>query len=141
MVSDLSVAGGTEHDLNLRAGCDLWLAGFIGTATDYDSATARSVMRQALHRVCYATANSNAMNGIAPGATISQGTSGWKSAITAGSAGIGAALVAGWALYARKRKVNPDTSFEDKKTAKAAKKQEKRDKKAARKAARAAKRA
>ena len=135
VVSDLSVAGATEHDLILRAGCDMWLAGFIGSASDYDTATARSVMRESLHRICYAVANSNAMNGIAPGAKVSQGISGWKAGVTAGTVAIVGALAIGWASYARKRKNDPDTSFEDKKAQKAAKKQEKRDKKAAKKQA------
>ena len=139
VVSDLSVAGSTEHDLILRAGCDMWLAGFIGSASDYDSATARTVMRESLHRICYAVANSNAMNGIAPGAKVSQGTAGWKAGVTAGTVAVVGALAAGWVFYARKRRNNPDTSFEDKKARKAAKKQARRDKKAQRKGKHAAK--
>lgn len=139
VVSDLSVASATGHDLALRAGCDLWLAGFIDKGSDYDSPTAKGVMRQAVHRVCYMVANSNAMNGIAPGAAVSTGTATWRGAVNGGSAGIVGLLALGWGLYVHRRHTKPDTSFEDRKARKAAKKQAKRDRRSARRASRKAK--
>ena len=116
----------------------LW-SGFIDKGSDYDSPTAKGVMRQAVHRVCYMVANSNAMNGIAPGAAVSTGTATWRGAVNGGSAGIVGLLALGWGLYVHRRHTKPDTSFEDRKARKAAKKQAKRDRRSARRASRKAK--
>lgn len=43
----------------------------------YDSATARSVMRTAIHNICYTVANSNAMQGFVPGAVQKTAMSPW----------------------------------------------------------------
>lgn len=45
---------------------------------DYDSPTVRSVMRNAIHNLCYAVVNSNAMHGLAPGAVVKTAMSPWK---------------------------------------------------------------
>lgn len=58
------------RDFALRAGSDTYLCMYMPVLwglTDYDSATAHSVMRNALHNIGYTVANSNAMQGIAPG--------------------------------------------------------------------------
>lgn len=70
-------------DYSIRAGSDLYLTfsmAAMGTdygASDYDSATARSVVRNALHNWAYTMANSAIVNGAAPGAVIYYDMSLW----------------------------------------------------------------
>ena len=67
------------RDMTIRAGNDLYMMNKTGyNAEDYDSTTARNVMRNAIHNILYMTVNSNAMNGIAPGTTFSYEMSPWK---------------------------------------------------------------
>lgn len=81
VVSDYWVWGDNAlRDLCLRTGCDTYLCMYIPAMwnlTDYDSATARSVMRAAIHNICYTVANSNAMQGFAPGAMQKTTMSPW----------------------------------------------------------------
>ena len=73
-----------------------------------DYATMAWAMRQAAKRVCYATVNSNAMNGIAAGTEIVPVAPWWQRALYAVDIGSAVLLVAfvGWAVatMARKRK-------------------------------------
>ena len=48
------------------------------TISDYTSATARTAMRKAIKNLCYAVANSSAMQGMAPGAKVEVSMSPWK---------------------------------------------------------------
>lgn len=81
VVSDYWVWGDNAlRDLCLRTGCDTYLCMYIPAMwnlTDYDSATARSVMRAAIHNICYTVANSNAMQGFVPGAMQKTTMSPW----------------------------------------------------------------
>lgn len=71
VVSDYFDNVQSNRDMALRAGCDTYLsANVTSTIGDYDSATARSVMRQAIHRLAYTVVNSNAMQGVAPGSIV-----------------------------------------------------------------------
>lgn len=87
VVSDYWVWGENAlRDLCLRSGCDTYLCMYMPSVwnlTDYDSATARSVMRNALHNICYTVANSNAMQGLAPGAVVKTKMSPWKKILIA----------------------------------------------------------
>ena len=71
VVSDYWVWDGDNlRDLCLRAGCDTYLCRLEPgrwALGDYDSATARSVMRSAVHNLAYAAANSAAVWDGAPG--------------------------------------------------------------------------
>jgi beta-glucosidase len=69
-------------DWQLAGGGDLHLsfANFKPMA-DTESAVAVSDLRRAAHNVLYTVANSNAMNGIAPGATIVYERAGWEWAV------------------------------------------------------------
>ena len=82
VVSDYWVwSGNNLRDLCLRSGCDTYLCMYMPlmwTLEDYDSPTARSVMRTAIHNIAYTTANSNAMQGYAPGAVQKTAISPWK---------------------------------------------------------------
>lgn len=74
-----------DFDLVLRSGGNMYMTMMGDGAMDYDSPTARSVMRRALHGILYATANSNAMNGIAPGSKVTYEMSPWRKGLLAGS--------------------------------------------------------
>ena len=65
-------------------GTDLMLT-FEGfkTVEDTDSAYAQSNVRNAMHNILYTVANSNAVNGIAPGASLSYNPAGWEIALQA----------------------------------------------------------
>lgn len=82
VISDYWVWNGDNHrDLALRTGCDHYLCMSVPamwSIMDYDSPTARAAMRQALHRIGYAVANSSALQGIAPGARTVTQTSPWQ---------------------------------------------------------------
>lgn len=71
VISDYWVWNGDNlRDLALRSGCDTYLCLYMSAMwniSDYDSPTARTAMRNAIHNIAYAVVNSNAMQGIAPG--------------------------------------------------------------------------
>lgn len=102
VVSDYWVwAENPLRDLCLRTGCDTYLCMYMPAAwnlVDYDSPTARSVMRNAIHNLCYAVVNSNAMQGMAPGAVVKTAMSPWQIGLYAADVVI-AALVAGGILW------------------------------------------
>lgn len=66
------------RDLMLRAGTDLYMNGVVVVAEDTSSATARTLMRESVHRIAYTVANSNRMNGIASGNFVADGISIWR---------------------------------------------------------------
>lgn len=93
-----------DYDLMVRSGGNMYMTVGSTQPVDYTSATARTCMREALHHVLYAIANSNAMNNIAPGSTVTYEMSPWRKALTAGSVVAlgGAAAIIGRMVY-RKR--------------------------------------
>lgn len=114
VVSDYWVWGENSlRDLCLRTGCDTYLCMFMPAVwglTDYDSPTARSVMRTALHNIGYAVANSNAMQGVAPGAMMKTAMSPWVKLLIGADVVIGALLAGGvvWiVLRAKQEKAHP----------------------------------
>jgi beta-glucosidase len=64
---------------------------FKGTNT----ATVVAQMREAMHRTLFTVANSNAMQGMAPGSKVSYGTAPWQMGVWGGSA----VLLAGAAFF------------------------------------------
>ena len=87
-----------ERDLALRAGSDMYMIQTPGfNAEDYDSPTARAVMRQAIHRILYMTVNSNAMNGVPPRSRLGVSPSPWKVGLLA--ADVVAVLAEGVLLF------------------------------------------
>lgn len=85
VVSDYWVWDGNNlRDLCIRTGCDTYLCmhmPMMWSLEDYDSATARSSMRNAIHNIAYTVANSNAMQGVAPGGMVKTEMSPWMFAI------------------------------------------------------------
>ncbi len=60
------------------AGCDTFLKMGRGGVQASDSPTYHSVMRRALHEVCYTVANSAAMQGVTPGTIVRYDLSPWR---------------------------------------------------------------
>ena len=74
----------------LLAGTDLELT-YSAMTGEYDgtnTATVVSAMREAMHRVLYTVANSNAMNGMVPGSKITYGVAPWQYGVWGGSAAL-----------------------------------------------------
>ena len=61
-------------------------------------------MRRAAHNVLYMVANSNAMQGIVSGSTVSYKMAGWQKALLAGDIVAALIVVLGITLIVRKRK-------------------------------------
>lgn len=94
-----------DPDLGTRAGNDIMLNTFAdGSLTDTTSATGVTVMRNAAHRVLYTVANSNAMQGVVSGATITYKLAGWQKALIAGDIAAAAIFLGGLVLVIRGRK-------------------------------------
>lgn len=99
-----------DYDFMVRAGGDMYMTMGSGEPVDYDSATARSSMRRAIHAVLYAVANSNAMNNVAPGSKVTYEMSPWRKGLLAGSVvtvGAAAAII-GRMVYRHKNGVPAD---------------------------------
>ncbi|MGI6230761.1 MAG: glycoside hydrolase family 3 C-terminal domain-containing protein [Tractidigestivibacter sp.] len=98
VVTDLYLgAPAKDRDLVFRTGGNMYMTTMVEEPVDYTSATARYAMRNAMRGILYATTNSNAMNGIAPGSTVSYSPSPWRIGLTAASVamcGGAAAIVA-----------------------------------------------
>ena len=94
-----------DPDLGLRAGNDLMLNTFAdGNLSDKSSATGVAAMRRAAHNVLYMVANSNAMQGIVSGSTVSYKMAGWQKALLAGDIAAALIVILGITLIVRKRK-------------------------------------
>ena len=106
VISDYWVWNGDNlRDLAVRSGCDTYLNMSIPVMwniSDYDSPTARASMRTAIHNLAYAVANSNAMQGVAPGSVVTVSTSPWVF-LFAGIEAVIVALVALGVWRMRKR--------------------------------------
>ena len=68
-------------DMTLRAGTDLKMWFMPTLADDLTSATARTAYRRAVKDVCFAYANSNLMQGAAPGSVVEYGIAPWAIAL------------------------------------------------------------
>ncbi|WP_051656516.1 glycoside hydrolase family 3 protein [Butyrivibrio sp. AE3004] len=94
-----------DPDLGLRAGNDLMLNTFAdGKLTDQSSATGVNAMRNAAHNVLYMVANSNAMQGIVSGSTVSYKMAGWQKALLAGDIVAALIIICGITLIVKKKK-------------------------------------
>lgn len=102
VITDFNLYGHMNRDQSLAAGGDIQLTiaavapGFSGT----DNPVVISRLREATHHVLYTVANSNAMQGVAPGSKINYGVAPWQLGLWGGSAlfaGLG--LFAGWRAY------------------------------------------
>ena len=93
-ISDFNLYGYMFSDQGTRAGTDMQLSCSKPYA-DTTSATARIAIRKALKNMLYMTANSNAMNHVAPGTIISYTTSPWRIGLTIANITLGVLDAAG----------------------------------------------
>ncbi|MBR3083862.1 MAG: glycoside hydrolase family 3 C-terminal domain-containing protein [Oscillospiraceae bacterium] len=98
--------GDNLRDLALRAGLDTYLCNNapMWSLQDMDSPTARTAMRRATKNLAYLLVNSNAMQGIAPGAIVQVGTSPWVYWLIAVDVVLALLLAGGVVLLLRRRK-------------------------------------
>ncbi len=76
-ISDFNLYAYMSSDQGMRAGTDMQLT-WNKAFADTESATARIALRKAIHNLLYTVANSNAMQGIAPGTIITYTMSPWR---------------------------------------------------------------
>lgn len=80
-----------DPDLMIRAGGNVCMS--RGREfSDTQSASAVLALREAVHGICYAVVNSNAMNGILPGSFISYALAPWQIALIVGDIFVGVVL-------------------------------------------------
>lgn len=101
-VDEAWAAQGTDHMLTFNNS---------KTVEDTDSAFAQQNLRFAIHNVLYTVANSNAVNGIAPGATLTYNPAAWEIGVTVGTIVLAVLAVAGlvW-IIVRVRRHRPGTA-------------------------------
>ena len=90
VITDFNLYGYMNKTQALLAGTDLELT-YSAMTGEYDgtnTATVVSAMREAMHRVLYTVANSNAMNGMVPGSKITYGVAPWQYGVWGGSAAL-----------------------------------------------------
>ncbi|WP_307318532.1 glycoside hydrolase family 3 protein [Microbacterium sp. SORGH_AS_0862] len=85
-VDEAWAARGTDHMLTFAG---------MKTVEDTDSAFAQSNIRYAAHNLLYTVANSNAVNGMAPGATLTYQPAAWEIWITVGTVVLALLVAAG----------------------------------------------
>ncbi|QFJ55185.1 glycoside hydrolase family 3 protein [Pseudobutyrivibrio xylanivorans] len=94
-----------DPDSGVRAGNDLMLNTFAdGSVTDQTSATGVAAMRKAAHNTLYMVANSNAMQGIVPGSTVSYKLATWQKCIILGDVIAAVIVIIGITMIIRKKK-------------------------------------
>ncbi len=100
--------GGSSYmdpDSGLRAGNDMMLNTFAdGSLSDTTSATGVASIRRATHNVLYMVANSNAMQGIVSGSTVSYKLAGWQKALIAGDIAAALIVILGICMIVKSRK-------------------------------------
>jgi beta-glucosidase len=102
-ISDFNLYPYMSPSEGIHAGTDLTLTFQPSKSfADTTSAKARADIRNATHNVLFTVANSNAMNGLAPGATVSYTPPTWVYAQIGGTAVIGLLVVAGVLLVTRR---------------------------------------
>ncbi|WP_322154407.1 glycoside hydrolase family 3 protein [Paratractidigestivibacter sp.] len=95
------------RDLCVRTGCDTYLCmsmPVMWSISDYDSATARTAMRNAIHNISYTVANSNALQGMVPGSYTKTAVSPWQIGVWVFDLVVVALLAGGVVLMVRRTK-------------------------------------
>lgn len=83
------------NDKVLRSGTDMKMYFMAGEFNDSTSATALWRFRDAVKHICYAYANSNAMQGAAPGAIVTYTMSPWRIGLIVADIVVGCVIAAG----------------------------------------------
>ncbi len=100
-----------DPDLMIRNGGDICLSGQNKPYADTQSASAVNALRTAVHNICFTVANSNAMNGIAPGSLITYGLAPWQIGLLIVDIVVGVSILISilYIIYrARDEKKNPE---------------------------------
>ena len=102
VITDFNLYGYMDKNAALHGGTDLELTysamtpAFQGT----DQASVVCELRESMHRTLYTVANSNAMQGMAPGSKVTYGVAPWQIGVWGGSAALVAlAGLFGWRAY------------------------------------------
>ena len=97
-ITDFNLYDYMNKNQGFYAGTDhmLTMAAISGNIPDTTSAPAIASMRNSLRNMLYTVANSNAMNGIAPGTTVTYGLAPWQMVLYAVSAVIGLGVAFGF---------------------------------------------
>ena len=96
-----------DPDSGIRAGNDMMLNTFAdGSLSDTTSASGVAAMRRAAHNVLYMVVNSNAMQNIVPGTTVTYALATWQKLLILGDVVAAAIVVLGIILIIRKKKAN-----------------------------------
>ena len=97
VITDFNLYGYMKKNQALHAGTDVHLT-YSAMTESFSGTSEPSVvadLREAAHRVCFTVVNSNAMQGVAPGSTITTSPAPWQYGIW----GLSAVLVAGAAFF------------------------------------------
>ncbi|MDY0829475.1 glycoside hydrolase family 3 N-terminal domain-containing protein [Microbacterium sp. BG28] len=105
-VDEAWAARGTDHMLTFAG---------MKTVEDTESAFAQSNIRYAAHNLLYTVANSNAVNGMAPGATLTYQPASWEIWITVGTVVLALLVAAGvvWIIVRVRRHRNRPVTVND----------------------------
>lgn len=105
-VDEAWAARGTDHMLTFAG---------MKTVEDTESAFAQSNIRYAAHNLLYTVANSNAVNGMAPGATLTYQPAAWEIWITVGTVVLALLVAAGvvWIIVRVRRHRNRPVTVND----------------------------
>ena len=108
VITDFNLYGYMVKDQALASGGDLELtmSAMSGGYEDTKSATAVTRLREASHNVLYMVANSNAMQGMAPGSTIKVGIAPWQYIVWGATAALVAIAAICGILAAKHNKFN-----------------------------------
>lgn len=107
VISDFNLYEHMYANQGIAAGTDYFITfSSMKTMEDTTSATAVSDLRKSAHRLLYTVANSNAMNGIVPGSTITFKMATWKIVQIAVDIAIAVALLLWIGLSMNKRNKN-----------------------------------
>ena len=123
VISDFNLYQYMDANQGLRAGTDLQHTWAFAAKTHLDttSATGKLAIRNAVHNLVYAFANSGAMQGVAPGSIVWYEMSPWRIWLICLDVALGLFFVGGtaWVVYRtiayNKRKLDEDTASEPKK--------------------------
>ena len=94
VITDFNLYDFMSTDEGIAAGSDLMLT-FQKPAEDQSSSYAVDNMRTAMHNLLYTVANSNAVNGMAPGASMTYHMAGWEIGVLVGTIVLALFVVAG----------------------------------------------
>ncbi len=104
-ISDFNLYSYMNADQGIAAGTDIYITfSSMKSLDDTKSATAVNTFRRIGHRLCYTVANSNAMNGIVPGATVTFTMAPWLVGLIIADIAIGLLLALWLTLIIKKRK-------------------------------------